>query len=815
MGRRTDLAQTSFLSGALDPKLKARTDVSHYYNGGEFMQNVAILPQGGFTRRPGTFNVAEIQGPVTKIDLTAGGIVVTMPEGGTSADVIDDNDDTLAVTTTNIGVIDPYVAVHIDLLTATAIEFCDAANFDLDPFTVLSNDEWVIQHSPDDAVWTDAGTKVNIVGSRQQYRRWRSAISRRYWRFVRIGTTDLTTAKMQIGEIRLWSLDAAPATNPSRVIDFEASNASLFEIVLTDNNAAIYMRDDSTGTPVFTRVADVYIPHLGTDLKGLQWFQAQDFLFLFHIDHRVFQVVRAGDDVQWQTRDWIIERQATFDFEDLDNPIRGNNLTLSAVAGNAITVTAASAVFTAAMVGWAIEDRRKIGFGYITAFTSSTVVTVDTSVDFNSTTVRRWALLEIAWSDARGWPRAGAYGNGRLFVGGTKAIPNGVWASKSAILNDFDDSEALDTSAMTLLVDTKNTPAVYSIFNSVHVQVLTSRGVFYYAPTDAAITPKTVNRRVAASVGAEGPGIPVDGTEGGAIFVQRRGKSVRELVFTDAANPYIPANLGLLVPSLIRQPIDAALRKTAATDEGDWYGVVNSDGNPSIMQFVRDQEIVAWTEWRYDGLVQAISADIDYFYFVVQRTLSGTKRWFLERADPLALLDNGVSAGPGVPANEVVVGAYLEGETIHAYVDKIDLGTFTVTGGKITLVDDVETLAEVGLEWPDLTGNGDILRFIDMPAEIPGGPATIRPREKRVVDVDLILHETQDVWVGANGEAVEQLIFRAFGEGLLDEPPPITTGVESREGIEGTSTEGQVELTQRAVGPLTVLGIHKKLEVMS
>ena len=380
------------------------------------MKNVAILPQGPVTRRPGGALVAEIETPITKIDLTAGGVLVTMPEGGTAATVIDGDPDTTTDSTTNVGVINPYVVVHVDMLVATAILFADVQNFRI---TLGNSSQFRIQHSPDDAAWTDAGTAFNVVGLRDQFRRVRPDISRRYWRFVRVGATDLTTAKVRVGEFCLWTSDAAPATNPNRQVDFEASNASLFQVVLTDNNAAVYLRDDSSGEPVFTRAADAWIPHTGAQLAGLQWFQAQDFLFLFHLNQRVWQVVRAGDDLQWQTREWNIERHPTFDFDDLDNPQIANTLTLSAVEGAAITVTAASAIFTAAMVGGAIENRRKDGYGYITAFGSSTSVTVDTIIDFSSTTVNKWALREPAWSDARGWPRAGVYGDGRLFVGGT------------------------------------------------------------------------------------------------------------------------------------------------------------------------------------------------------------------------------------------------------------------------------------------------------------------------------------------------------------------------------------------------------------
>lgn len=52
--------QTTYTSGELDPRLAARQDVRHYYNGAERMRNVLVLPQGGWRRAPGTAFVAEI-----------------------------------------------------------------------------------------------------------------------------------------------------------------------------------------------------------------------------------------------------------------------------------------------------------------------------------------------------------------------------------------------------------------------------------------------------------------------------------------------------------------------------------------------------------------------------------------------------------------------------------------------------------------------------------------------------------------------------------------------------------------------------------
>ena len=45
--------QTSFNSGVLDPRLAARTDLKHFYQGAAEAINVQTMPQGGMKRRPG------------------------------------------------------------------------------------------------------------------------------------------------------------------------------------------------------------------------------------------------------------------------------------------------------------------------------------------------------------------------------------------------------------------------------------------------------------------------------------------------------------------------------------------------------------------------------------------------------------------------------------------------------------------------------------------------------------------------------------------------------------------------------------------
>lgn len=61
MARFTTI-QSSFNSGVLDPRLGARVDVQHYYEGVEFGINVLSAPQGGLKRRPGQQYIATVLG---------------------------------------------------------------------------------------------------------------------------------------------------------------------------------------------------------------------------------------------------------------------------------------------------------------------------------------------------------------------------------------------------------------------------------------------------------------------------------------------------------------------------------------------------------------------------------------------------------------------------------------------------------------------------------------------------------------------------------------------------------------------------------
>ena len=59
MARFVDF-QTNFVTGELDPLLRARVDLQQYNNALAKATNVVIQPQGGLRRRPGLKHIIEL-----------------------------------------------------------------------------------------------------------------------------------------------------------------------------------------------------------------------------------------------------------------------------------------------------------------------------------------------------------------------------------------------------------------------------------------------------------------------------------------------------------------------------------------------------------------------------------------------------------------------------------------------------------------------------------------------------------------------------------------------------------------------------------
>jgi hypothetical protein len=832
VGRKIKSVQTSFTSGELDPKLRARMDIKHYYSGAERLRNARVVPQGGAGRRPGLAYKDAIAFQVSRITAA---VTITLPSGGATGSEpnANDGDESTTITTTdNISTTDPYVIVHYDLASAKTVLFADVRGILI---TAGTTDEVVIQYSTDDAAWVTVGTAFDEVAVEGINRRRRADVTARYWRVAKVGGTDETTAKFTLAEFNL--MEKSSTLSAVREISFQFSTTQRYTLVATDLNLAVYRSG--------ALEADISIPHTTAQLGEMSWTQSLDTLLLFHEDVQTHQVQRKGAHDEWGDE--------AVTFSTFPTSLFSDTATAPAITpandgeGDTGSFTAASAYFTADMVGWRIiglnSPGENTGIGLITAYNNATDVTVYNVTAWSEglSAIQNPVIQEVSWSTTRGWPRCGTFHEGGLWLAGSSSGPQTLWRSVIGEFFNFNAGTALADEGINVTLDTDSVAAIYNLRSGRHLQIFTESAEFYVLPNSEPITPANIVPKRTSDIGSDGPGRRVVGLDGSTLFLQKGGRALREFLFTDQEQAYSSENIALLSSHLLVTPVDIAARRATSTDEQDLVYVVNSDGTMAVLQTLRSQGITAWTLLETDGSFLAVVADGDDVYVIVERLINSVTVRFLELLSDVYFLDSSVRYTAGLPTATFTGLDHLEGETLQVRCDDLVLADVTVSSGSVTISQAATSYCEIGLAFPDVkegevtrlqaegqteaearmevfgtsdgTGSGDGVWIKDMPVEGQLEDGTIIGSMKRIHEAWINIYRTQGFWMGVNNKALREMVFRVFGPDTLDEAPPEISGDQKFAGLKGWSRLGQVEITQRDPVPMTIRRILKKVSI--
>lgn len=857
MATELEPIQSNFTFGELDPQLLAREGADTYYAGAERVRNALLIPHGGFTRRPGLLYRDTLVPVLDEIDLS--GATITAPEGGTAANATDGDPSTKVTTTTNIGTVDPYVILHVDLGASfgDAIRFVDVRNISTtDAFISIAN-EVRVQFSDDNIAWTDLESAFPFVTDEDDRWNFRRAFVtpavHRYLRVVRIGNTDGGTRKFELGEFRLFK-DLVPATlGASRLIQFESGGASTFSLLATDRNIRVFQNG--------IRQADISIPHTPAQLQEINWTQSLDTLLIFHNEVQPHLVRRLGQDDLWRDQSQSFSNIPDFDFND-------QGVGAEPVWGNA-------------------------------PFGSGTII--------------------------RGWPRAGSFFKGRLYMGGTADLSQTYWASGAkGDLFDFAEGLGAADDAFIVTMDTDEAADIYAFEPTDFLFIISSSGPFYQGPRDDPPTPDNVTvQRVRGKKRARGPGFRTFQLDTGVVFLDDSGEQVNEITETVFRGRFEVNNLAFLAPHLIRDPQDITLRRSLSTDRGDLLLLVNSDGSLAVLHTLRARDFTGWAGWHagkgsgdaFQGKFLSVGTQVGgingRYFAVVRRSINGrlqdTLEEFLDNCfsdsalqlnatfesftavlgqseftytfdSPAAasdikvrrnqvLLEQGVDytvdlgtklvalAEPSAAGDIVRIAInistvtgldHLEGETCRVRVNNAVGSNVTVSNGSVTISELADEAVEVGLDFPDVkeilvdelmtrsidplteeearfevfavsngssSGVGVLVR--DMPIAVPpgGNIPTLRGRLKRVHTATVVISNTQGFGFGANDEPSEEVPLAELGDFLLDRRPPYRSGTRRIYNLQGWTLDGQTEITQSDPVPMTILSVSRRVAV--
>jgi len=400
---------------------------------------------------------------------------------------------------------------------------------------------------------------------------------------------------------------------------------------------------------------------------------------------------------------------------------------------------------------------------------------------------------EDVWSATRGYPAACTFHMGRLWFAGSTDKPTSVWGSRVSGFFDFtaqglsgsipDDHAIFDT------IESDQYNKITNIFGGRGLQVFTT-GAEYFNKIEI-ITP--ANSAWEAQTGYGSKGIRPVFIDGATLFVDSSERTIREFVYNFNEDAHVSNSITLLASHLFTEIVSMSAIKGTDIDVSDFVYIVNSDGTLAVMNTLRNESILGWTQWTTDGEFLDVCVVDKSVYFLVKRE----NEYFIEMLDEDSYTDHNV-VYEGVATDEITTSfdSSLAAVEFKVIADYSMMPDDTESGGKFTISRDA-TRIEVGL-------NYDVeVTTLPLNTALQSG-ATLH-RRKRIVKADVNVYESLGVYVRDIYASDRKFTV------VLDEAPERFTGFRELY-LLGYDRIVQLEITQENPLPLLIRAIGYTVE---
>lgn len=283
----------------------------------------------------------------------------------------------------------------------------------------------------------------------------------------------------------------------------------------------------------------------------------------------------------------------------------------------------------------------------------------------------------------------------RLVLGGTKNNPANFYMSRTGDFENFrKSSPSQDDDPVEYMLASGSVDDIHWMCSFGDLLIGTA-GAEYKAGSSGVITPSSISISVQSYWGSASISPLIIGQS--ILHAQRSGSHVRDLYYSWESEGYAGNDLSLLAPQLA----EAGDLKQWAFQQtpGSRVYIVRSDGVLLCLTYMKEQNIFGWSRHITDGKVKSVislnGCDEDEIYMVVQRTVNGADKYFLEKLMPVfkqeqALEDAWYADCAKLtefeePSDTVTGLEYLEGKTITVLADGATMPDREVKDGKITL----------------------------------------------------------------------------------------------------------------------------------
>ena len=569
-----------------------------------------------------------------------------------------------------------------------------------------------------------------------------------------------------------------------------------------------------TSGGIANRVYQIATTYLTADLFQIKYAQSADIMYLCHPDYSVKKLSRTGHT------SWTITEVDFTNGPYLDDNITAVTFSTSAhTVGTGRDLTASAATFATTDVGRLVRFRD--GYGEITAFTSTTAVTITIIVDMGSTSSSTdWALG--AFSDTTGYPSCVTFYEQRLVFAGTEAQPQTLYFSKSGDYENMDENRGgtiADDDAIIYTIASNQVNAIRFLSATRTLIVGTVGGEFSVSGggTDDPITPTNILIKKQSNHGcANTDAIPVGNV---TLFLQRAKRKIRELAYNFDVDGYVAPDMTILAEHISETGIN---EMSYQQEPNQIIWAVREDGKLVGLTYQREQQVVAWHQHIFGGAFSTGNAvcetvatiptnDKEYqTWIIVKRTINGVTRRYVEYLNQFDFneddntefnfLDSQLSYSGS--ATTTITGLdHLEGQTVSVLANGSTHPDRTVSGGSITLARS-STKVKVGLSYTSL------LQTMRIDAGSQNG--TSQAKTKRIYNITVRLYESIGVEVGPDLNNMEAIPFRSSAQ-LMDTAIPVYTGDKEVEFRGNYETDGHIFVRQTQPLPLTVLSLYPEL----
>ena len=359
-----------------------------------------------------------------------------------------------------------------------------------------------------------------------------------------------------------------------------------------------------------------------------------------------------------------------------------------------------------------------------------------TLTDDNDVLAGAWSIEEPVWTSTRGFPAKVTLFQQRLVFMGSTDNPLDIWGSVTGDFFNF-SSGVNDGDSYRFTLTSQEVNQVQWMSGANEILIGTQREEFSIAGGGGrALTPTNVIVRSPTRYGSVA--IQPQRVGNATIFIQRDGRVVRELIFSDSVEDLEAADLTVFADDIT---LSGVIDLTYQQFPQPTLWAVRADGTLLSAAYLRRQRVIGWAVHPTQGTVKAVTVipagGEDQVWIAVERF----GRTFIEFLDTQGghygqlTLDSAVSSS-GAATTTATGLSHLVGQTVRVLGDGANFGTFTVNNfGSISGFPIPAAQIDVGL---DFTSVVETLRPIIFGANGGASPTIAKPVDNTRIVIRLL-----------------------------------------------------------------------------